>query len=114
MSAPAPHKSEPGPIGEGLDPEAVRRAYDAALTNLRARQQDNGAFAGEVVWNPMLVCQYVMACHIMGIDIPDARKRRIIRNLEVQVHADGGWGMHPDSGSWLFHTVLGYVALRRN
>ncbi len=87
-------------------------AYAGAVAHLDEVQQDNGAFAGEVVWNPMLPCQYVILCHILGHGIPEARKRRIRRALELQVRPDGGWGMHPDSPSYLFHTTLGYVALR--
>ena len=104
------------------DERTADAAYASALEHLSSIQRSNGAFAGEVVWNPMLVCQYVIVCHIVGHEIPEARKRLIRRSLEVQVYPDGGWGMVPvmqtDHGpshqgsSWLFHTVLGYVALR--
>ena len=60
----------------------------------------------------MLVCQYVIACEVLRRPIPAARKQHIRRSLELQVRPDGGWGMHPDSPSWLFHTTLAYVALR--
>lgn len=96
----------PSPVAD------VARAYARALGRVRAGQAPKGSVAGEVVWNPMLVCQYVIACHVLGRTIDPARKRRIRRALERQVRPDGGWGMHPDSESWLFHTTLGYVALR--
>ncbi len=151
-----------------LDQADVLEAYERALAALAAAQRDNGAWAGECVWNPMLVCQYVICCHIVGRDIPDDRKARIRKSLVLQLKRDGGWGMHPrrcaslrdapgvDGGtvagpapapggpvagpppparpsgresaspndgltgpgpagaadSWLFHTILGYVALR--
>jgi len=108
------------PVESSTDPTAV--AYDKALEALAARQQDNGAFAGEVVWNPMLVCQYVFVCHIVGHPLSDERKALIRRSLEVQEYPDGGWGMLPvvhgergrefQGNAWLFHTTLGYVALR--
>ncbi|MCA9651914.1 MAG: hypothetical protein KC501_18510 [Myxococcales bacterium] len=82
------------------------------LAYLGTRQHADGRVAGEVVWNPMLPCQYVMMCHVLGRPIPPRRAARIRRALEVQRREDGGWGMHPDSPSYLFHTVLGYVALR--
>ncbi|MBC8069602.1 MAG: 2,3-oxidosqualene cyclase [Deltaproteobacteria bacterium] len=91
---------------------AVQRAYQRAIDHLSTVQQPKGAFAGEVVWNPMLPCQYVILCHIVGHEIPAARRQRIRRALEDQLRPDGGWGMHPDSPSYLFHTTLGYVALR--
>lgn len=90
----------------------VQRRYALALQHLRAEQHDDGRVAGEVVWNPMLICQYVFLRHILGKPIEPERRARIYRSLQVQVCADGGWGMHPDSPSYLFHTVLGYVALR--
>lgn len=90
----------------------VASAYDAALSHLSAIQHDDGRVAGEVVWNPMLASQYVISCHVMGRPIDEGRARRIHRTLADQVRDDGGWGMHPDSDSYLFHTVLGYVALR--
>ena len=90
----------------------VHEAYARALGHLRQVQQPRGALAGEVVWNPMLVCQYVLACEILQRPIDEPRKRHIRRSLELQVRPDGGWGMHPDSASWLFHTTLAYVALR--
>ena len=105
--------------------DANAEAYAKALDALAARQQDNGAFAGEVIWNPMLVCQYVFVCHIVGHEIPAERQRLIRRSLEVQEFPGGGWGMlpvvHPDDPAaprqfqgkaWLFHTTLGYVTLR--
>jgi lanosterol synthase len=90
----------------------ARAAYDRALRHLAQGASPKGSFAGECIWNPMLPCQYVILCHIIGHEIPAERKRRIRLALERQVRDDGGWGMHPDSPSYLFHTVLGYVALR--
>jgi hypothetical protein len=92
--------------------ERAAAAHARALAHLRGVQQPKGALAGEVVWNPMLVCQYVILCEILGKPIAPERARRIRRSLELQVRSDGGWGMHPDSASWLFHTTLAYVALR--
>ena len=95
-----------------LRSEAAASAHALALEHLQREQHPNGAFAGEVVWNPMLPCQYVILCHILGHEITEQRKRRIRVALEHQVRRDGGWGMHPDSPSYLFHTTLGYIALR--
>jgi squalene/oxidosqualene cyclase-like protein len=106
----------PGSPAEVLTPSErgtkIERAYEAALGHLRSVQHADGRVAGEVVWNIMLPCQYVILSHVLRREIPEDRKRRIHRSLKMQVRDDGGWGMHPDSPSWLFHTVLGYVALR--
>ena len=106
-----------GPAAQALSDDELlvgrtRRSYERALTHLRAVQHEDGRVAGEVVWNPMLVCQWVFVQHVVGREIPEDRKARVRQSLLVQVRPDGGWGMHPDSPSYLFHTVLGYVALR--
>ncbi len=112
----------------------VLAAYQKALEQLGAVQRAKGAWAGEVVWNPMLPCQWVILNHVIGRPISAARSARIRKHLELHVKLDGGWGMHPDipargprseqgqapdsSGpadqdhAWLFHTTLGYIALR--
>lgn len=92
--------------------EQARVGYDRALGYLGSRQHADGRVAGEVVWNPMLPCQYVMMCHMLGRPIEPRRAAQVYRSLQVQRRDDGGWGMHPHSDSYLFHTVLGYVALR--
>ncbi|KIG12211.1 Squalene--hopene cyclase [Enhygromyxa salina] len=133
MTPPAPNID---PLTTPLERERVLAAYQRACAALEAAQQPNGAWAGEVVWNPMLICQYVICSHIVGREIPEPRKQRIRLSLELQRKRDGGWGMHPDvppapgdhdhhpnhdrdpaglagaHDSWMFHTVLGYVALR--
>ncbi|RMG98149.1 MAG: 2,3-oxidosqualene cyclase [Deltaproteobacteria bacterium] len=92
--------------------ERVQRTYRRICEHLAAVQKPNGALAGEVIWNVMLPCQYVIVCHIVGHSISDERRRRILLQLERNARDDGGFGMHPDSPSWLFHTVLAYVAMR--
>ncbi|HFE45364.1 MAG TPA: 2,3-oxidosqualene cyclase [Nannocystis exedens] len=86
--------------------------YQRAVDHLQRVQQDKGAFAGEVVWNTMLVSQYVMTMHVVDQPIAADRRRRIRQSYELQVRDDGGFGMHPDSESFLFHTTLAYIALR--
>ena len=90
----------------------VESAHRRAVEHLDRIQKSSGAWAGEVVWNSMLVCQYVIVCHILNRPIEPARRQRILRALAHDVGADGGWGMHSGGPSWLFHTALGYVALR--
>lgn len=87
-----------------------------ALGHLAAVQKADGAWEGEVVWNPMLLSQYVLVRTIIagpGIQPFDAAtRRRMIRHFEVTRAADGGWGMHSASPSYVFFTALAYVALR--
>ncbi|MEM6295315.1 MAG: prenyltransferase/squalene oxidase repeat-containing protein [Myxococcota bacterium] len=121
-TAPASAAHVPTTSPDAANAPEMLESYRRALGYLQTRQQDNGAFAGEVVWNSMLVCQYVIVCHIVGHEMSPQRRANILRSLEVQRQPDGGWGMlpviHTDDGpqfqgeSWLFHTTLCYVALR--
>ena len=130
---PAPSlASSPDDALAGPTRAELEAAYAAALAKLEAVQQPRGAWAGEAIWNPMLPCQWVIVQHLVGRPIPTERKARIRRHLELHRKRDGGWGMHPDipdplapldhghgdagpadkDHAWLFHTTLGYVALR--
>ncbi len=93
-----------------------QRVDDACVRGLRAlfdRQDARGAWAGEVVWNVMLPCQWVITHRILGREVDARRAAQVLRCLRVSQLSDGGWGMHPDSEtSWLFHTTLAYVTMR--
>jgi len=88
-------------------------ALEGALHHLASLQQPDGCWEGEVVWNPMLLSQYVIVHRIVGSAPFDAATRaRMIRHFEVSATPEGGFGMHPDSGPYVFFTTLAYVALR--
>ena len=93
-------------------------ALALSVAALAAEQRPDGAWEGEVVWNPMLAAQYVLAWHIIGqpLDVDPTvqaqRKARILRQFEATQLADGTWGMHPESGAYLYVTTLVYVAAR--
>ncbi|MFT5432855.1 MAG: lanosterol synthase [Myxococcota bacterium] len=90
----------------------VRAALDKGATFLRSRQLADGSLAGEVIWCPMLAAQYVIAHHAMNRPIADERVRRLRIYFDGQQRQDGGYGLHAESDSYLFTTVLVYVALR--
>ena len=113
---------EPTPSPNAADAtEDLLEAYRRSLGYLKTRQQDNGAFAGEVVWNSMLVCQYVIVCHIVGHEMSEERRTLIRRSLEVQRQPDGGWGMLPvvhtqdgpqfQGDSWLSNVSVSFLLL---
>lgn len=88
--------------------QAIERAFRA----LAHEQDDDGSFEGEVVWCAMLPAQYVLAMHVLGIPIDEARRRRIILQFERTRDAEGTWGLHALSEPYLFVTTLVYVAAR--
>jgi squalene/oxidosqualene cyclase-like protein len=91
---------------------AVRDAILKSLKNLAGIQSTSGAWEGEVVWSPVLLAQYLIVRSIAGVTSPAARREQYCRYFTEQQTADGGWGLHPESGAYLFVTTLVYVALR--
>jgi 2,3-oxidosqualene cyclase len=88
-------------------------ALERAIHHLACLQQPDGCWEGEVVWNPMLLSQYVIVHRIVGSPpFAEAERARMIRQLEVTRTPEGGWGMHPNAGPYVFFTTLAYVALR--
>ena len=100
------------PFVTSSGPEPLRRA----LAHLAAIQEKDGGWEGEVSWNPMVLAQYVFVRTIVhgpgGAPFDAATKRKMIRYFEVTRAADGGWGLHAASRSYVFFTTLAYVALR--
>jgi squalene/oxidosqualene cyclase-like protein len=90
--------------------DALARAVD----HLAAIQSPTGYWEAEMVWNSMLLSQWVIVQRIVGrLDKIDERTRaRIIRQYEVTRTPEGGWAMHGEGGPYVFMTALGYVALR--
>lgn len=85
---------------------------DSGVAALLRMQRNDGSWEGECVWNPMLAAQYAITAHIIGLEVPDARRRGLITHFRVTRNGSGVWGLHPyDEGS-LFVTTLVYVAAR--
>jgi lanosterol synthase len=102
-------------IGSGDGPPLPVEIADCAaraIGRLRALQHADGSFEGEVVWCPMILAQYVILRRILGRPIGAAERVGMIRHFAVTRRADGGWGLHPESGSYVYVTTLSYVALR--
>lgn len=88
-------------------------ALERAIHHLVSLQRPDGCWEGEVVWNPMLLSQYVIVHRLAGSPPFAERERaRMVRHFEVTATPEGGWGMHPDAGPYVFFTTLAYVALR--
>lgn len=95
---------------EAAGADALARAVD----HLAAVQYPTGYWEAEMVWNSMLLSQWVIVQRIVGrLDRIDAQTRaRILKQYEVTRTAEGGWGMHGEGGAYVFMTSLAYVALR--
>lgn len=83
-----------------------------AIHRLIGLQGSNGAWESEVVWCPVITAQMVILHAITGTPITTERSQLIRRQFERTRRPDGGWGLHPESNSYLFVTTLVYVAAR--
>jgi 2,3-oxidosqualene cyclase len=87
-------------------------ALGRAIDHLLSLQSARGDWEGEMVWNTMILSQLVIVRAVCGRPFDEKERRGMIRHFEVSQTADGAWGMHPESGGFVFFTALGYVALR--
>jgi len=88
-------------------------ALSRSLAHIVSLQRPDGCWEGEVVWNPMLLAQYVIVHRLVGSPpFDEGARERMIRYFRVNRTPEGGFGMHPESGPYVFFTVISYVALR--
>lgn len=108
----SPMRPEPSllPPTETVTPrlQAARRA----ARNLIGRQRVTGDWEGEMVWCTMITAQAVIVRTLLGRPYGAEECAAIRRYFEANQRDDGAWGMHPESGGYVFFTAITYVALR--
>jgi lanosterol synthase len=104
--------TSPHPGRELVQPSPVSPELTRGIAYLTSVQRPTGAVAGEVVWCPVITAQYILVAYLVGRAIPPGRRGRLLRQLAAWQRPEGGWGLHADSGSYVFVTTLVYVALR--
>jgi hypothetical protein len=97
---------------EEVWPPGVRGAAERGTARLMALQDDAGRWEGEVVWCPVIAAQVVLTYAIMRRPLAPERAKLILRQFTRRRRPDGGWGLHPESHSYLFVTTLGSFAQR--
>lgn len=95
----------------------IDRALRRAAEHLASLQRLDGSWEGEMVWCTMILSQYIIVHRIInGPDAPALKDERaragMIRHFEVTRTREGTWGLHGESGGYVFTTALAYVALR--
>jgi lanosterol synthase len=101
------------PVAAG--PRAGMEHLERAIKHLRSLQHPDGYWEAEMVWNTMLLSQYVLARATVGgkhWPIAAEERRLILKNYQVTQLADGSWPMHGEGEGYVFFTGLAYVALR--
>src|SRR6266540_2016072 len=96
-------------------PRAHVRVVDAiarGLEHLARSQTPQGSLKREYDGPLFLLPGYVFACYAAGEEHPEERRAKLLDFLAGAQNEDGGYGLHVESRSYLFSTVLNYVALR--
>src|SRR5262247_3329302 len=88
-------------------------SLDRGIDHLLSQQRESGCWEGEMVWCTMILSQYIIVRHVTGRPVVDEHSRRqIIKYYRANRTPEGVWGLHPESGGYVFFTTLAYVALR--
>ena len=83
-----------------------------AITHLCSLQQTDGGWEGEMVWNTMILSQYILVQKVCGRAIPKAAAEQMVKHYRKTRTSDGAWGMHGESLGYVYFTAMAYVALR--
>jgi len=93
--------------------QALPAPLARALSHLVSVQQPGGYWEAEMVWNSMLLSQYVLTRKITGRwPLSDAERDGAIRHFQVTQLPDGSWPMHGEGPGYVYMTSMAYVALR--
>lgn len=93
-------------------PVNPQTALDDAIKYYSQLQTDDGHWAGDYGGPMFLLPGLVITCHVTGVDLGPHRKSAMATYLLNHQQEDGGWGLHIESPSTMFGTVLSYVTLR--
>jgi lanosterol synthase len=107
------------PLSDAEAPRSAGKAGDsltAALNGARfaAKLQvtSTGHWANDYGGPMFLLPGMVIVRHIVNAPFERAQRLEIVRYLRGKQNGDGGWGLHIDSPSCIFGSVLSYVSLR--
>ncbi|CAA7049427.1 unnamed protein product [Microthlaspi erraticum] len=100
---------------EKITYEEARAALRRGIHYMAALQADDGHWpaenAGCMFFNaPFVICLYITG-HLDQIFSQEHRKE-MLRYLYNHQNEDGGWGIHIESHSFMFCTVINYICLR--
>ncbi len=88
--------------------EPLRRGF----RYLQGIQAAHGGWTGDYDGPLFLLPGYIFVHHIVGRPLSESDRSEFIATLRRAQSGDGSFGLHLDGRSYLFTTVLNYVALR--
>lgn len=98
------------------DAEAAELPAEEALMDAigyyEQLQAVDGHFPGDYGGPLFLMPGLVIACYITGTELSAPKREAMITYLRNHNQEDGGWGLHIESPSTMFGTVMNYVAFR--
>ncbi len=65
-----------------------------------------------MVWCPMITAQAVIVRHVTGRTWSEHERTQLLRYFASARTPEGVWGLHPESGGYVFVSTLCHVALR--
>src|SRR3954447_18203468 len=85
---------------------------EKGIAHLLSQQHEDGCWEGEMVWCTMILAQYIIVKRITGAEFDERTTAPMVKYFRVNRTPEGVWGLHPESGGYVFFTTLAYIALR--
>ena len=99
-------------FAETLERDELTDAIEGGLDWMERTQADQGAWEGDYGGPMFLLPLYVATTYVVD-ELPEPEVRdEIVRYLRNHQNDDGGWGLHVESHSYVYTSVLNYVAMR--
>ncbi len=92
--------------------QSVEEGCAKAFSFYSQLQSEHGFFPGDYGGPHFLLPGLVIAAHVTQAPLPHPHCALIRQYMLNHQNSDGGWGLHLESSSTMFGTVLQYVALR--
>ena len=87
-------------------------AIERGLSHLASTQAETGAWLGDYGGPMFPLPMYIGTCYATGVTIPPDVLADMVRYFRNVQNADGGFGLHIESHSYQFTSVISYAALR--
>lgn len=96
----------------GADESQLEHAIDRGLRYIERFRTEEGSIKRENDGPLFLTPGYVFAHYATGTRLPEDHRQGLEGFVRRTQNGDGGWALHFEGESFLFTTVLNYVALR--
>ncbi|MCH2108114.1 MAG: squalene--hopene cyclase, partial [Polyangiaceae bacterium] len=95
-----------------MNQDELKSAIRRGLERLSDAQDEDGSFPGDYGGPLFLLPLFILTARCVGLELSDDEAREMIRYIQGQQNADGGWGLHVEGASTVYGSTSNYVALR--